>query len=193
MQNGQCYWHDGKKKKCSICRKFNKNKNTSPETPHDCQINFAGASGAMEAAVALELTRKVYTNFNEHVFIGKIVSDDDSSLRKNLRHVNHDAGSLEEGIPEPTFLADPSHRIKVMTAPIYKMVINTMDPRRCKKNDANRLKKYCSCYVYQNRHLPLLQTSFAKQRPQLNTYSTTMNGAIGNGVGLKISMRIPWR
>ena len=67
----------------------------------------------MEVAVALELTRKVHTDFKEHVFIREIVSDDDSSLRKNLRHVSHDAGSLEEGIPEPTFLADPSHRIKV--------------------------------------------------------------------------------
>ena len=39
----------------------------------------------------------------------------------------------------------------------------------------------------------LLQNSFAKQRPHLSTYSTTMSGVIGNGVGLKISMRIPWR
>ena len=71
--------------------------------------------------------------------------------------MNHDGGSLEEGIPEPKFLANPSHRIKVMTSPIYKMVSDTMDPRRCKKNDVNRLKKYCSCYVYQNRHLPLAE------------------------------------
>ena len=105
----------------------------------------------------MELTRKIHIDFNGHVFIGEIVSDDDSILRKNLRHVNHDGGSLEEEIPDHVSLDNSSHRIKAMTAPIYKMVSDTMDPRWCKKNDANRSKKYCSCYIYQNRHLPLAE------------------------------------
>ena len=112
-------------------------------------------------------------------------------MQKNLRRVNHDGGSHEEGIPEPIFLADPSHFIQVMTAPVYKMVSDTMDPRRCKKNDANRFKKKVVSFIKTDTYL--LQNSFAKQRPQLNTYSTTMSGTIGNGAGLKILTRIPWR
>ena len=107
-------------------------------------------------------------------------------------HVNHDGGSLEEGIPEPASLANPSHRINVMMAPIYKMVSDTTDPRRCKKNDANRLKKYCSCYIYQNRYLPLAE--FVRKAKALVEHILNNHEWYDREwCWAKMSMRIPWK
>ena len=57
--------------------------------------------------------------------------------------------------PQPVFLADPSHRIKVMSKPFFKMVTTTKDPNKCKMIDALRIKKYLGCFIYKNRNLPL--------------------------------------
>ena len=88
------------------------------------------------------------------LFIEYLVSDDDSSLRSHLRHAEN-GGKLAANVPELSFLADPSHRIKTMCSPIYKMITNTKDPSKCKKIDFFRVKKYTSCYIYQNRNKPL--------------------------------------
>ena len=61
-------------------------------------------------------------------------------MQENLRHVGNSDGSLEVNIPESIFLAKISHRIKVMTGPVFKMFGDTQDPRRCKKMDAHCLK-----------------------------------------------------
>ena len=74
-----------------------------PEAPHNCEVNFIGSSGAMEAKFALELIQKVHTDVNGHIYICEIVSDDDSSMRKTLRHVSNSDGSLDVNIPEPVF------------------------------------------------------------------------------------------
>ena len=42
-----------------------------------------------------------------------------------------------------------------MCTPIYKMITSTKDPKKCKKIDFLRVKKYTSCYIYQNRNAPL--------------------------------------
>ena len=84
------------------------------------------------------------------------MSDDDSTMRALLQHrSNHDKGLLPSHIPQPVFLADPSHRIKVMSKPFFKMVTTTKDPNLCKMIDALRIKKYLGCFIYKNRHLPL--------------------------------------
>ena len=91
----------------------------------------------MESQVALDLTKKVFNDSNGRVYIRFIVSDDDSSMRAHLQHPStDDKGKLPEMIPEPSFCADPSHRIKVMSAPIFKMVTKTKDPTKCKQIDA---------------------------------------------------------
>ena len=56
-------------------------------------------------------------------------------------------GKLCEGVPEPTFLADLSHRVKVMLKPIFAMVASTKNPDEVKHVDALRLRKYTSCYI----------------------------------------------
>ena len=50
---------------------------------HDYQINFDGSSGAMEAAVALELCIALHDGDYE-VFLEKIVSDDDITMRAHF-------------------------------------------------------------------------------------------------------------
>ena len=139
-------------KKCTICRKANKRGIPAPE--HKCTINWTGASGAMEAGVALEMVKKLCEDYDGRLYTEYIVSDDDSSMRSHLRHID-DGGKLPPNVPQPTFLADPSHRIKTMCSPIYKMITNTKDPSKCKKIDFLRVKKYISCYIYQNKSSPL--------------------------------------
>ena len=89
----------------------------------------------MESQVALDLTIKVFEESNGHVYVAEIVSDDDSSMRAHLQH-EEEGDKLRDVIPEPLFRADLSHRIKVMTKPIFKMVTKTKDPTKCKQIDA---------------------------------------------------------
>ena len=43
-----------------------------------------------------------------------------------------------------------------MASPIFKLAQKeSKDPKRCKKIDAMRLKKYIGCFIYQNHHLPI--------------------------------------
>ena len=73
------------------------------------------------------------------MYIDEIVSYDESIMRKNLRHVGNSDGSIDVNIPEPVFLAEPSHRINVMTGLVLKTVSSTQDLRWCKRMDANHL------------------------------------------------------
>ena len=124
--------------------------------PHICSINHEGSSGSMEAKLALELTTKLFDESKGRVYLNQIVSDDDSTMRALLKHHdNNTKGKLPPYIPQPDFLADPSHRIKVMAKPFFKMVTKTKDPTKCKMIDALRIKKYLGCFIYKNKNLPL--------------------------------------
>ena len=137
-----------KSKSCSKCKTANRLGIEAEE--HDCQINFEGSSGAMEAAVALELCIQLHDGDYE-VFVEKIVSNDDSTMRAHLCH----DGKLLPRIDAPTFLADPSHRIKVMAQPLFKLAKGeSKDPEKCKKIDALRLKKYIGCWIVKINMLP---------------------------------------
>ena len=143
-----------KKKKCSNCTSFNKH--NLPIVAHKCSINWSGSSGAMEASLAQDLIRGIFENSGGRVFVEYVVSDDDSTMRAYCKAAEN-GGKLPQGIPEPTFYADPSHRIKCMAKPIYKMVTSppVKDPGRCKNIDACRVKKYTSCCIAKNRMLPI--------------------------------------
>ena len=135
--HGLLYWRNYRLvckmlKKCIICR--NANKHGMPAHKHKCTINWTGTSGAMESGVALGMVKKLFEDYEGRLFIEYIVSDDDSSMRSHLRHID-DGGKLPPNVPQPTFLADPSHRIKTMCSPIYKMITDTKDPSKCKKID----------------------------------------------------------
>ena len=70
--------------------------------------------------------------FYNHFFIfDVIVIDDDIKIRAVLNHpsigvqgkvLKSSKGKLDEEIPEPSFLADPSHRVKVVSKHIFSVV-----------------------------------------------------------------------
>ena len=77
-------------------------------------------------------------------------------MRSHCCH-EENGGKLRDEIPEPEFLADPGHRIKVMLGPIFKLCTSppVKDPGRCKMVDCCRLKKYTSCFISKNRCIPI--------------------------------------
>ena len=90
---------------------------------HKCAINWTGSSGAIESALALDLVSNISNNSDHICYVKDMVSDDDSTMRKHCQTVVN-GGKLPEGVRQPQFLADPSHRIKCMSKPIFKMVTN---------------------------------------------------------------------
>ena len=123
--------------KCKKCQA--ENSNGTPAATHECMVNWDGGSGAMEAAVAMDLIVAVYEKTDGRVHCEVLVSDDDSTMRSHLQH-SENGGKLDGSIPQPDFLADPSHCIKVMAPPIFKLVKDTNNPHGCKKIDAVRVK-----------------------------------------------------
>ena len=90
--------------------------------------------------------------YNRFFIIDVIVSDDDSTMRAMLKHpfrcaqgqvIKLSKVKLHEDISEPSFLADPSHRVKVVAKHIFSIVKKSMDLRYgCTKEDALRLQKF---------------------------------------------------
>ena len=60
------------------------------------------------------------TGSKVYIYIGDIVSGDDSTLRKHCSSESK-GGKLKEEVCEPKFLADPSHRTKVMVKPLLSL------------------------------------------------------------------------
>ena len=105
---------------------------------------------------SLSLITELFEKTKARVYLNEIVSDDDSTMRALLKHKEYnEKGRLPPCIPQPHFLADPSHRIKVMSQPFFRMVTNTEDPNKCKMIDALCMKKYIGCFIYKNRTLEL--------------------------------------
>ena len=105
----------------------------------------------MEASAILKLVEDAF--YNRFFIIDVIVSDDDSKIRDVLKHtligvrgqvLNSPKGKLDEEIPEPSFLADPSHHVKLVAKHIISIVNESRDQRcGCTKADALRIKKDC--------------------------------------------------
>ena len=158
--SGHCFFIGGRtkkivsaqvsSKKCKICE--NANKKDETPTYHECPHNYNGSSKGMEAQNALHLTIKMYKDSKSKIFVENIVADDDSSLRALLKHCTPTSkkGKLPIEIPEPTFLADPGHRTKTVSKPIFALVKNKNKKRRCCRVDALRFKKYFSYMLKQN-------------------------------------------
>ena len=103
----------------------------------------------MEASTILKM---VEDDFYNHFFIiDSIVSNDDRTMRAVLKHPSKGAqgrvpksskGKPHTEIPEPSFLADPSHRVKVVSKQILPIVNESRDQQcGCTKADALQLKK----------------------------------------------------
>ena len=104
----------------------------------------------MEASEILNMVEDAL--YNCFFIIDVIVSDDDRTMQAVLKHPSKGAqgqvlksskGELHTEIPDPYFLADPSHHVKVVAKHIFSIVNEIRDLRcGCTKADALRLKKY---------------------------------------------------
>ena len=74
--------------------------------------------------------------YNQFFIIDIIVSNNDSMMPAVLKHPSKGAraqvlksskGKLHTEIPKPSFLVDPSHRVKVVTKHIFSIVNESRD------------------------------------------------------------------
>lgn len=134
-----------KLKFCSKCRTANRMGVAAEE--HECEINWDGSSGTIEAACALDLCIGEQDG-KYNISVKYVVSDDDRTMCANLVHVA-DGGKLPDHISPPNFPLDLSHHIKVMAGPIFNLAMGeSKDPSTCEKIDALRLNKYIDCWIY---------------------------------------------
>ena len=113
----------------------------------------------MEAAAILKMVEDAY--YNCFFIINVIVSNDDSTMRAVLKHpsigvrgqvLKTSNAKLDVQIPEPSFLADPSHHIKAVAKQIFYIVNDSKAQRcGCTKADALRLKKDLGYMIKNNR------------------------------------------
>ena len=120
-----------------------------PVCKHECIANYTGSSKGMESFAIVEMVKMAPS----HGFVvGWLVSDDDSTMRAHLHHArNHRDGKLPEWFLTPVFLADPSHRIKVVSKHFYALANAPVRTSRVNKNHAKRLKKDWGYMIRQNR------------------------------------------
>ena len=82
----------------------------------------------MEASEILKMVEDAF--YNRFFIIDVIVSDNDSPMRAVLEHPSKGArgqvlksseGTLDEEIPDPSFLIYPFHRVKVVAKHIFSI------------------------------------------------------------------------
>ena len=168
-----------------------KTKKKKEPVEHECVQNYDGSSKGMEAHAALELTKEA--KIRRGFIVGCIVADDDSSMKALVRHSYterqandpnykwprlrpkkpgtlgsklRDTGKLPLEVPEPTWLADPTHRTKVVASRFFGL------KSKGKKEscgigaaDCLRLKLYWGFMVKQNRTKTLEEFELAALAP----------------------------
>ena len=143
-------------KRCSVCSAA-KAKDEELPPDHDCPRNFKGSSKAMEAEGALALVTGLFEDHQDsNVFVEALVMDDDASTRAILSHpTNNSKDRLSLHIPQPTFLADPSHRTKVVVKAIFILAHMPKSQSECTTIDALRIKKYYGYMIKQARTMTM--------------------------------------
>ena len=123
------------------------------------QRTSKGSSKSMEASEIMKTIEDAF--YNQFFIVDVIVSENDSTMRAVLKYpfigvrgqvLKSSKGKLDEEMPEPSFLADPSHRVKVLAKHIFS-IVNKIRAQQCgcTKADALRLKKYWGYIIKKNR------------------------------------------
>jgi len=157
-------------KACSYCDIFKKkNSEIAVVDTHDCVRNHWGSSKSMECEAILHITKDAWENRRYHLHC--ICSDDDTTMKKILRH-NYDQmirdGLLEKAnkpkatsvrldahIIEPQFIADFNHRIKSVGRALYKLAGMNLSESKVTNDIAKRLKLYWSELLNKVKHLDI--------------------------------------
>ena len=154
---------------CDVANRLNK----KTKQNHECVKNWEGSSKSMEPAAIVDMV----TNAPKKGYIiGSIVSDDDSTMKAQLRHKQEpqnpkDKGKLPLWITEPTFLADPSHRVKVVSRQFYDMNIKPISKG---KMIAKRMKKNWGYMLSQNRNSTMKEFLSAAKAPLEHMFDNHM-------------------
>ena len=72
------------KKNCSMCGQLNVE---GIQKPRECNSNYVRLSGLMEATLARKLVKDLLLKYEGRIFIEKIISDDDSTMRLHCTNV----------------------------------------------------------------------------------------------------------
>ena len=146
-------------KACSVCTAAEGKGSTPPV--HECPMNYHGSSKGMEAEGALSLVLQLDRQSDSKLFIEKMVTDDDASIRAIVAHAKNpkSKGRLPLHIPEPRFLADPSHRTRVVARAIFALATLNLDQSECRTIDAMRFKRYFGFMLKQARNLTIEEMS----------------------------------
>ena len=97
----------------------------------------------MESDAAPHLYKRLFLDNDKKVVLKAIVVDDDSSMRALLRHPHDNSKEkLPLETPESEWLADPSHRTKIVAKPFYALAYLPKSQSTCTNVDAMRLKRY---------------------------------------------------
>ena len=138
----------------------------------------------MEASAILKMVEDAF--YNRFFIIDVIVSNDDRTMRAVLKHPSKGAqgqvlksskGKLDEEIPEPSFLADPSHHVKVVAEHIFS-ILNEIRAQKSgyTKADAIHINKYLGKLKKKQ-----LKSWVRQVRFLLNTCSTVMTIVVQSG------------
>ena len=115
--------------------------------------HYEGYSKTTETDAALHFYKTMCYNSNVQLTLAVIVADDDSIMRALLRHMSFEnkKGRFPTKIPEPEWLADPSHRTKVVAKPIFILINASQNIRSCTKVDAIRFQINFGYMIKENR------------------------------------------
>jgi len=160
---------------CSVCRGFYRKHEVHEQVPeHECVKNYDGSSGSMEPMAVLDMYISLYDQ--KSVVVGRIVTDDDSTIKAKLKYSNDtwmeknnttikpkiinsngkqvvrpDHGEIPARMPEPSFDADPNHRKKLVGKVLWGLAKKKVDEKKTMtKCDAMRLQR---CYLFMARQL----------------------------------------
>ena len=117
----------------------------------------------MEASTILKMVDDAF--YNKIFIVDVIVNDDDSRMQAVLKYTSIGVrgqvlqaykGNIDEEIPEPSFLADPSHCVKVVAKQIFS-IFNKSRAQRCgcSKADSLQIKKVWGYMIKNNREKQL--------------------------------------
>ena len=123
--------------------------------------------------------------YNRFFIIDVIFSDNDSTMRAVLKHpsigvrgqvLKTPKGKIYVQTPEPSFLADPPHRIKVVAKHIF-YIVNDSKAQRCGCTiaDALRLKKDWGYMIKKNREKTIEELSTASKVPLEHMFNCHVN------------------
>jgi len=136
-------------KKCVMCSQQTQSGGRGT-AGHSCLKKYDGLSKSIDASGLVTMLQRMPEEKGASVCI--IISDDNSNAQAKAQNVTN-GGALPDGIEEPQFLADPSHRKRVFARHIYNLANAPVKINSVTKNLAVHLKYCYGVCIKRYRHL----------------------------------------